>query len=254
MFVNPYRQLCDVIRQFKSDLADLALNPEGEQFQIPKSEGEMETYQQRWKEVTARYSRGVGLSMALRTMTPVLAESFINMLFFILCRPDIKKNARLYDSAIKANIDIKIQSLHINCIGFQHPVDWSSSECKRYNSVVNERNDILHGNFVIEKLKFSEIFFLGKVPVFKRYKNFWQQSIGVAIEASGMNRVKDDIEAVDNFVAYVTSCLEPIVKEQVDFFANRRDLGFNKSTGRVGVLLPDHIVDFGYFEEAEENG
>lgn len=30
--------------------------------------------------------------------------------------------------------------------------------------------------------------------------------------------------------------------------------GFHKGPGRVGVLLPDHIVDFGYFEEAEENG
>jgi len=187
-------------------------------------------------------------------MTPVLAESYINLLFFILCRPDIKKNERLYNSNVKANIDIKVQSLHINCIGFKTPVDWTSTECRRYNSVINERNDMLHGNVVIEKLKFSEIHFLGKMPVFKNYKNIWQQSIGVAIDASGMNKVLGDLEAVDNFIEYIAACLEPDVKEQIDIFTNQRDLGLNKKNGRLGVLLPEHIVDFGLSGETKENG
>lgn len=254
MFVNPYRQLRDTISQLKSDLDSLALNPEEEQMQNPSFGADFEPFQKQWGEVTTRYNRGIGLSMALRAMTPVLAESFINLLFFILCRPDIKNNKRLYESKIRANIDIKVQSLHIDCIGFKNPVDWSSPECGRYNSVINDRNDMLHGNVVIEKLKFSEIYFLGKVPIFKSYKDFWQQSIGVAIDASGMNRVLDDLKAVDDFIAYVISCLESTIKEEVDMFADRRDIGFNKKTGRLGILLPEHIVDFSISAANEESG
>jgi len=254
MFVNPYQQLQKAITQLKNDLDSLALNPEAEEMQNPILGGNLDDFKSQWGEVTARYHRGVGLSMALRAMTPVLAESFLNLLFFILCRPDIKKNERLYNSAVRANIDIKVQSLHINCVGFKNAVDWTSPECRRYNSVINERNDMLHGNVAIEKLKFSEIHFLGKVPVFKIYKNMWQQSIGVAIAASGMDKVKEDLEAVNNFIAYVTSCLESGVKEQVEIFANRRDLGLNKKNGRLGVLLPEHIVDFGFSETPEVDG
>lgn len=257
MFVNPYQLLRKAITQLKSDLDSLALNPEAEQMQNPQLGGDWDDhdkFKKQWGEVTARYNRGVGLSMALRAMTPVLAESYINLLFFILCRPDIKKNERLYNSNVRANIDIKVQSLHINCIGFKTTVDWTSTECRRYNSVINERNDMLHGNVVIEKLKFSEIHFLGKVPVFKNYKNIWQQSIGVAIDASGMNKVLGDLETVDNFIAYIAACLEPDVKERIDIFANQRDLGLNKKNGRLGVLLPEHIVDFGLSDETKENG
>jgi hypothetical protein len=55
--------------------------------------------------------------MALRFMVPVLAESFINLLVFMLCRPDIKSNPRLYENFVRSNIDVKIQSLHITALG-----------------------------------------------------------------------------------------------------------------------------------------
>ncbi|MFV5214292.1 hypothetical protein ACLIIZ_11255 [Azonexus caeni] len=245
MFVNPYRQLRDAITQLKKDLDELALNPETEQLSNFQPGSDQAKFQAEWTALTTKYNRGIGLAMAIRAMTPVLAESFINLIFFILCRPDIKKNERLYNSAVRANIDIKVQSLHINCIGFKSPIDWSSSECARYNTVVNERNDMLHGNVVVDKLKFSEIYFLGKVPIFKSYQSFWQHSIGVSINASGFDKVSGDIEAVNEFITYVMSCLDDKLKEQVEMFTDRRDIGVNKKTKRLGLLLPEHIVDFG---------
>lgn len=244
MFVNPYKQLRDAITQLKNDLDALALNPESEQLANPQPGSDYAKFQSEWAVLTSKYNRGVGLAMAIRAMTPVLAESFVNLIFFILCRPDIKKNDRLYTSAVRANIDIKVQSLHINCIGFKNPVDWASPECARYNSVVNERNDMLHGNVVVDKLKFSEIYFLGKVPIFKSYQSFWQHSIGVSINASGMGRVSSDIDAVNGFITYVMSCLDDKVKEHVERLADQRDLGLNKKTNRLGLLLSDQIADF----------
>ena len=73
----------------------------------------------------------------------------------------------------------------------------------------------------------------------------WQQSIGVSIESSGLGNIKKEFEIVNAFVDYVYSCLEPSIKEQVLMIAEKRDLGKNKDTGRIGILLPDHLVDFG---------
>jgi hypothetical protein len=39
--------------------------------------------------------------------------------------------------------------------------------------------------------------------------------------------------------------LEDGLEDQVRHIMKKRDLGLNRSTGRIGVLLPDHIVDFG---------
>ena len=247
MFVNPYSQFRDAITQLKGGLDELVLDPAAEKLPNPHPGASTDEFAKKWNELGDKYSKGVGLAIGIRAMAPVLAESYINLLLFVLCRQDIKENERLYNSAVRTNIDIKVQSLHINCNGFAKSVDWKSPECRAYNSVINDRNDLLHGNVVIEKQKFSEIYFLGKVPVFKQYTDMWQQSIGVSVDACGLERVQSDLDTIDEFIAFVTSCLEPSAKEHVEFLSGRRDLGFNKKTKGVGVLLPTHIVEFGAF-------
>ena len=158
---------------------------------------------------------------------------------------ELKKSERLYQAAVRANLDVRAQSLHLNCVGFAKAVDWSAPECRRFHTVVNDRNDLLHGNVVPEKLKFSEIYFLGRVPVFKEYRGFWQQSIAQGIDAFGLQRVGGDLEAVQQFMSYVLSCLSDRMRAQVNMLLERKDFGLKKGDRRLGILLPDHVVDFG---------
>ena len=253
MIINPYKMMKDSINQLKKELDKLALNPLAEAVSNPQTMHDSQRFKALWDETTAKYNKGIGLSMAIRSMTPVLAESFINLLFFCLCRQDIKKNKRLYESAIRANIDIKVQSLHINCQGFLKEIQWSSKECGSYNTIVNERNDFLHGNVKVDKLKFSEIFFIGKVPIFKSYKDLWQRSIGVSIDASGFDKISDDLTTINLFVEYVLSCLEPKIKADIEHLINSPHIGVNKKNGQVAVLLPARIVDFRFTRVIEKN-
>lgn len=241
---NPYRQLKDSIGALKRQLDELGLNPALEHPPHISAGIDAEKVRDEWAILTEKYNQGIGLSMAIRAMTPVLAESFLNILIFILCRPDIKNNERLYNNFIRSNIDIKVQSLHINCLEFNKPVDWKAEPCARYNTVVNERNDMLHGNVVTEKLKFSEIFFNGRVPVFKKYESMWQHAIGTSIDAAGIDRVMPDIEAVNSFIDYVLSCVSERSRESVQTLINRSDIGINKKTKRLGALLPEAVADF----------
>lgn len=245
MFINPYKQIKEAINQLKTDLDSLDLDPENEAISNPKNADSFKTFADDFSKMMIKYNRGVGYSMALKIMIPILAESFINFLIFVLCRPDIKNNDRLFDAFVRSNIDVRVQSLHINCIGFTQPVDWKHEACQNYNSIVNGRNDLLHGNIALNKLKFSEIFFNEKVPVFKKYETMWQQSIGVSINASGLKDVNDELLTVSTFIDYIYSCLDNKIKEQVQFMSEKRDLGLNKKNGMLGILLPDHLADFG---------
>ena len=122
-------------------------------------------------------------------------------------------------------------------------MDYSHPACKEYHSLVNERNDLLHGNVVLEKLQFNEVYFSGTVPVFKEYRSLWERSVGVDIQAVGLHKLTTEVKTVDALTAYLASCLKPEARGQVDRLADKRDLGLNKKTGRVGILFPDHLVD-----------
>jgi hypothetical protein len=241
---TPFARIKLAVDRLKGELDSLSLNPEGMknisifEFASPQ-EGE-----RAWKEIAGKYSSGVGLCFGIRSMLPVMAEAFVNLLLFVLLRREIKADKRLLENVTRQPIDVRIRSLHINCNGFAAPVDYTSEPCSKYHSIVNERNDLLHGNFALEKLRFDTVHFRGNVPIFIEYPTFWDRSFGVELAAVGFDRVDDEIKAVDSFINYLLSLLVPSVREHVEIIMSKRDLGFNEKTGRAGVLFPDNLVDF----------
>ncbi|MBA0203683.1 hypothetical protein [Pectobacterium aroidearum] len=243
-FVNPYKRIESAVNLHFSKLDELNLNPQEDKVPQATSDKEFETYSQRWSAVAEKYTYAIGLTFGLRSMLPVLAESFVNLILFVLCRSDIKNNERLFKNTIRQQIDIRVQSLHINCIGFHSAVDYSSEECKKFHTLMNERNDLLHGNVEVNKLSIGDVYFNKRVPLFIQYEDFWDKSIGVSMKSVKLESIHEDKKVVDDFIKYILSKLNANIKEQVDIIMEKGQLGFNYKTGRVGVLFPDHIVDF----------
>jgi hypothetical protein len=242
-FANPYQRLRRSIETLSEELRSLSLDPDREELPDFSNTESMEMQRERWNEVLSRYSKGFGLCFGIRSMLPVMAEAFVNMLLFVLMRPELKADPRLRDNVFRQPIDIRIKSLHINCIGFTTAVDYAHEACSKYHSLVNERSDLLHGNVAIEKLKFNELFFHGRIPVFKEYRSMWQRSLGVDLEAFGLKRLETEVQVVEAFIRYVLSCLHEEVRSQVEAMLEKRDLGLNVKTGRLGILFPDHLVE-----------
>jgi hypothetical protein len=176
-------------------------------------------------------------------MLPVMAEAFVNLLLYILMKPALKKDDRLRENLIRQPIDVRIKSLSHNCIGFKTDIDYSDDVCRRYHSLVNERNDLLHGNVVVDKLKFNEIYFNGRVPVFQSYSTMWDRAFGVEQESVGLELLKQERETVENLIEYIVSCLDDAKQKQVRIFSERHELGMCLDDGRLGVLFSGQLVD-----------
>jgi hypothetical protein len=240
-FANPYQRLSRSVEKILSEIRELDLQPETQKLPDPTSADSPPIGD--WSEVLSRYSKGLGLCFGVRSMLPVMAEAYVNFLLFILMRPELKNDERLRENALRQPIDVRVKSLHMTCVGFTKQIDYASDECKAYHSLVNERNDLLHGNVVLEKLRFNEVFFDGKVPVFKEYRSMWERSVGVDIGAVGLHRLEHEVQTVKSFIEYLTTCMHPDIKKQIALMVNKRELGWNQQTGRIGVLFPDHLVD-----------
>jgi hypothetical protein len=241
-FVNPYRRIQKSVNKLLHELRELNLRPEDEG--IGNITSSQEIPDSGWGDLFTKYSHGLGLCFGIRSMLPVMAEAFVNLILFVLMRPDLKSDIRLRENTVRQPIDVRVKSLHISCQGFERGIDYSNDVCKAYHSLVNERNDLLHGNVVLEKLRFNEVFFNGKVPVFKQYRSMWERSIGVEIQSVGLHRLEHEVEIINNFTTYLKSCMKTQVRENFERIAASRDLGLNDENGRIGILFPDHLVDF----------
>ncbi|NNH38405.1 hypothetical protein [Acinetobacter terrae] len=244
-FINPYYRIKSTIEQSFIKLNELNLNLEQDRMDLKTTQTqlEFEEVKQKWTETLQKYDFAVGQVFGLRAMLPVMAESFVNFLLFILAKPEVKINERLYQTTIRQPIDIRVQSLHLNCNGFSSNVDYTMEECKKFHTLMNERNDLLHGNVNINKQAFGSVYFDKKMPIFDEYEDFWEKSIGVSIRTMNIESIYDEYEVVKNFINYILSKLDIKIRPQIEHLLDTARLGFNEQTKRVGILFPPYLVD-----------
>lgn len=239
-FVNPFFIIKQTISQNFSKLKELELDLSKDKI---ASIFELED-QHKWTEITDKYYFAIGLIHGLRSMLPVMAESFINCLIFILCKPEIKASSRLYDSFIRQQIDIRVQSLHLNCNYFTSHIDYSSKECKEFHTLMNDRNDILHGNINVKKQSFGEVYFNQSMAIYENYQDHWEKSIGILMQSVKLDTIHQDLKVVEKFIDYILSKIDPEVSSTLNNLLDKTYLGFNEKNGRIGVLFLDNFADF----------
>ncbi|MDQ2070909.1 hypothetical protein [Natronospira bacteriovora] len=242
-FINPYHRIRRSVECLISELDALDVAAQTSQLGGVGDYESTKEWSKEWQRQAEIITKATGLCFGVRSMLPVMAEAFVNLLMYLLMKPALKRDDRLRENLIRQPIDVRIKSLSHNCVGFQSDVDYSHDSCRRYHSLVNERNDLLHGNVVIEKLKFNELYFNGRVPVFDSYASMWERAFGVSKKSVGLDLFHDERQIVEDFIEYVISCLEEKKQEEVRVFCACRDLGMSVDDGHLGILFSGQLVD-----------
>jgi hypothetical protein len=242
-FVNPYQRVRRAVMRLLSELEDLKLLPSEDRLEPFDPSMPQEELLSQWTELSRKYSQAFGLAFGIRSMLPVMAEAFVNLLLYVLMRPELRSDSRLFDNAFRQPIDVRVKSLSINCAGFSRQPDYAFQACRDYHTLVNERNDLLHGNVVVDKLKFNEVYFAGDVPVFKQYRSMWDRSFDTEARAVGLATVQAEVATVNTFTDYLSSCIDERIRERIVMITERQELGLNQETRRVGILFPGWLVD-----------
>jgi hypothetical protein len=249
-FVNPYQRLRRAINRQIEELDGLKLNPKADSLPSLLTSDDYEAASKQWHDRAKDYEKAVGISFGIRAMVPVMAESFVNLMLFLLMHPSVKKDKQLRDGLFRQPMNVRVRSLPYYCFGFKGPVDPDNAAMSAYSKLVTTRNDLLHGNVNIDRLKFNELYFYGNVPVFKKYTTMWERSLGVAHRAVGLEEVHSEIAVVDAFVEYLLSLLKENIAAEMKLISEKFDLGITKADGRIGVLFGDRLVDFGFPKDA----
>lgn len=242
LFINPYKRLYDVLLRTKQELMDLNISgieiPE-----TPQSREELENLQKQIQELGPRFDDALRFGVTLRMLTPVLGEAFVNLLIFILAKEEIKKDSRLYQDVIRREIDVRVKSLHLICDGFGKPVDATSERFKNFHTLMNGRNDFLHGNVDPTKLKFDSVFFdYGTIPIFKKRASFGELALSQKLIHVEPESALASLDTVFAFIDLVLESLDDNIREVMKRFMYTTSPGWRPDVGRAGVLFPEVIV------------
>ena len=243
LFINPYHRLDACVGELLADLDRLGQVPRPPALTMPADKTALDDYQPKlesWQR--AQFSSG-RICTSIRMMAPVLGEAFVNLILFVLAKPDVRKDQRLYEDLLRRAIDVRVRGLHLNCIGFQHAVDPEHQAFEDFHTVMNARNDILHGNVDPQRLYFDEVYFEGTIPIFPDNEPQIHRVLRGLTKHVEPEVARKDVAAVRAFVEYVQECLAAKVHKQVELMLRVPQLGVRKDTGRLGVLFPETVVE-----------
>jgi hypothetical protein len=241
LFINPFYRLTRVVDVFSQQLAALDIHNiplPG----IPTTSEELEKQTAVWNEIEGNYTAALGLGATLRLIAPVWAESFVNMLMFILAKDEYKKDERLYQNAIRTEIDIRIKTLHMTCKDFESAVDTAAPAYKGFHTLMNGRNDFLHGNIDPDRLKYGICYFDGNTPLPTRYESMAELALVNSLKHVEPEKALNDVKIVESFIELILSHLKPSAKKRVLTFMMTANPGWREDTQRLGILFPQEII------------
>jgi hypothetical protein len=239
VFINPYCRMRRVVTRFCERLEEL--NVGGVILPVtPQSPEGLESFGYRVKACADIYSEALGICTSLRMLAPVVAESFINLVIFLLVHPSSRADQRLYDTIFRQDVDVRVRALHLNCIGFNRPVDASDQRFKDFQSLMQQRNDFLHGNINPAKLAYRDVFFDGTIPLPKRYENMAELALVNSLKHVEPETALHDLVVVEGLIDLVLESLKDHAKSAVEMFMDTLDPGWNDEKKRSGVLFPGH--------------
>lgn len=244
LFINPFTRLNDTLKNLVKELESLDIAEIKRHDTYNLSDIERAEYYKKFNQWIHNVERSVSLGTTIRMLSPVLAESFINTLLLILSKDDFKKDKRLYESLIRQQIDIRVKTLHLNCIGFEKPIDGEAKEFKEFQTLMNNRNDFLHGNIDPIQLMFEDVYFdLDNIPLFKEDEGIITKTMKNYLKNVEAENAFKDFKTASIFIDFVLSHLAEQVRKNIEHFLITRMPGYNNKTQKIGILFPIGLAE-----------
>lgn len=178
----------------------------------------------------------------LSVLIPVMFESFIGLLVAGFIRPEIKRNQAAFTAFVRLPLNQKLERLADNCRGFARPIEQNNPVFGRYWSVVNRRNDLIHGNVDPVRDALEVVYFHGKRPLYKsggdRIRQLWLR----LIDQYNPWGVVDDYLAMHAFIIEILDHLTPANRNSLGYIMGDSQPGWDNKRKIYGILFPEVVA------------
>ena len=168
LFINPFKRIKTAIDSNFKELEELKISD----IKYPDFKKLNSRIKKEMELVGAKFSKANTLGINISLTLPIYAEAFINFIIFTLAKTKANEDREKYEKYIRSPINERVKNLHLMCNGFNCAVDYNNNDsCKEFQSVMNIRNEMLHGNVNPNTNHFDTVYFEGSTTFRKIHKS-----------------------------------------------------------------------------------
>jgi hypothetical protein len=237
LFINPFARVEHTIKDYMHQLERLKLEEPapyaaGSKKDFERYTGELD----RW---TKNITKAASLGTTIRMHCPVMAEAFINLVILVFRNADLAKDERVYENFLRQPIDIRIKTLHMNCTCFPQQLNCSGGAFKNFHTLMNGRNDVLHGNIVPKKLFVEDVWFDQRfIPLFQKDEGVIVKMLRNYCTHVEKDKAQADFQIVSDIIELILMGMDDDSMRLFMQIMGDRMPGINNKTGRLGTLFP----------------
>lgn len=198
-----------------------------------------------WGEKRSRLTNSlIATSIQLSVLTPIMFEAFIGLITAVLLKPEVQQNKRLAESFKRAPLDVKIYDLAMRCVGFARPITETNEAMRRYWKVVNERNDLIHGNVDPVRDAVEIVYFSGNMPLFPRGGDAIEEYFTTLIKQYRPADVLANFMLANELIVEILSHMFRPTKDALIDLINDSQPGWDNDRRKLGSLFADYVGSF----------
>jgi hypothetical protein len=183
-------------------------------------------------------------SALLQMVAAVLGEAYVNLTIHVLAHEDVRKDSRSFDALLAEPIDVRVRWLYRSCEGFREPVNIEREEFKRFHSLMNRRNTMLHGNVAPDTLAFDEVWVDPEswVPLFRDETHLTERLILGLLSRAAPQQALQDLYDVRAFVGFVHGHLTLDYAFRMNRAARSTILGWDHEARLLTTIFDDRMT------------
>jgi hypothetical protein len=246
--VERYKSFLNPLSHFIDSIDRMIQKAENLDKSLVKNKAQPETLEDiRWhienhEQHAIAASELAGYCLSIRMMSPVAAEMFVNLLIYNLYK-DIGNRKQSIDDFSRSSIITRVRELAQKCDGFKSSPDGEAQPFKDFLTLMNRRNDLLHGNIKPESRTEDDFQVHNNIPTILKFRSMFDRALGPTLNAFPIEEAKRDRDITINFIQYILSCLDENTRTEIEPMLTSIDLHYNVRDKRLIVLQDNVFVD-----------
>jgi len=244
LILNPYVRHRNIVALAKKELDSIKPRKPSLSKEFKQHKKDLEKYGKQFQAYMANVERQASVTLLLVLESAFMAESYLNLIYAFLLRPEIKKSKSILQETLMKKWRSKVERLSVDCNYINGNPDMGDSRLGDAKRMFDLRNKVAHSYPDKEAMKVGEMWFHHSFPILPNAEPFHNFTLALHNQLPSVEDALFCSNTAEGFITFLNEQIDEDVLDEFSFASESNPLGFNEAKNMYGVPFGKNAIIF----------